>query len=46
VFSQALDAQHIIDYAEMAGVECVLIDKQSTVQSVKNELRWNAAAFD
>lgn len=46
VFSQALTTQHILDYAEMAGVECVVIDKQSTVQSVKNELRWNAAAFD
>jgi len=45
VFSQALGAQHIIDYAEMAGVECVVIDQQSTVQSVKNELRWNAAAM-
>ena len=45
VFSQAVGVQHLLDYAEIAGVECVVIDQNSTVQSVKSELRWNAAAY-
>lgn len=45
VFSQAVRAEQLVDYAEMAGVECVVIDQESTVQRVKHELRWNAASF-
>lgn len=45
VFSQAVSTQSLLDYAELAGVECVVIDKDSTVQSIKNELRWNASVY-
>jgi len=44
-FSQALSAEQMIDWAEMAGVEYLLIDKDTTSRSFRNELRWNEAAW-
>lgn len=41
VFSQALTEQHLADYAEMAGVEYVLIDEETRVPDLKKELKWN-----
>ncbi len=40
-FSQNLTAEHLQDFAEMAGIECVLIGKHTNLQHFKNELRWN-----
>jgi L-arabinose isomerase len=40
-FSLSLSAKHLEDYAEMAGLEYVLIDSGTTVASIKKELRWN-----
>jgi L-arabinose isomerase len=40
-FSQALTAQHLEDYAEMAGLEFLLIDRDTTVSNFKKELKWN-----
>jgi len=40
-FSQALMAQHFEDFAEMAGMEYLLIDNNTTISSFKKELRWN-----
>lgn len=40
-YSQNLTAEHIQDFAEMAGVEFVLIGKYTKIYSFKNELRWN-----
>ena len=45
VFSQALSAEHIYDFTEMAGVEYVQIDQSTDLRSFKNELRWNDVAF-
>jgi L-arabinose isomerase len=44
-FSQNLDANHMQDFAEMAGIEYVLIGKNSNLYQLKNELRWNDASF-
>ena len=44
-FSLALTADQMIDWAEMAGVEYLLIDKNTTPLAFRNELRWNAAAW-
>jgi len=44
-FSMALTSEHLEDFAEMAGIECVLIDEGTTLRGLKNELRWNAAAY-
>jgi L-arabinose isomerase len=40
-FSPSLTAEHLEDFAEMAGVEFLLIDGGTTIPDVKKELRWN-----
>jgi len=40
-FSQALSAAHIEDYAEIAGLEFVLVDQNTRLADLKKELRWN-----
>ena len=40
-YSQNLRAEYLEDFAEMAGLEYVLIDKETKLHSFKNELRWN-----
>jgi len=44
-FSQALVPEHLEDYAEMAGIELVLIDADTTIRQLKKELRWNEAYY-
>ncbi len=39
VFSQALTAEYVEDYCEMAGIEFLLIDEQTEVRKFKEELR-------
>jgi L-arabinose isomerase len=41
VFSQAITAAHLEDFAEIAGLEFVLIDKDTRISSFKKELKWN-----
>jgi len=40
-FSMALTAEYLEDFAEMAGVEYVLIDEDTKISDFKKELRWN-----
>ncbi len=40
-FSRALTAQHLEDFAEMAGIEFLLIDDATKIRDFKKELRWN-----
>jgi L-arabinose isomerase len=44
-YSQNLTAEHLEDFAEMAGIESVLIGKDTRLREFKNELRWNDAAY-
>jgi L-arabinose isomerase len=44
-FSQALTARHLEDFADMAGLEFLLIDRDTTVPGFKKELRWNDVYF-
>jgi len=44
-YSQTVTTDMIIDYAEMAGVETVVIDADTTIRSFKNELRQSAAYY-
>jgi len=44
-FSQALTSAHLADFAEMAGIECVVIDDGTEIPAFKNELRWNAVYY-
>jgi len=40
-FSYAVTADHLRDFAEMAGVEFLLIDETTRVDEFKEKLRWN-----
>jgi L-arabinose isomerase len=40
-FSMAVDSEYMEDFAEMAGIELVMIDKDTKIPAFKNELRWN-----
>ena len=40
-YSQNLSSEYLTDYAEMAGIELVLIDEDTKIPSLKKELRWN-----
>ena len=40
-FSMALNLEHIEDFAEMVGVECLPIDRNTTIADFKRELRIN-----
>lgn len=44
-FSQNLTTDHIETFAEMVGVELVVIDKNTTLRQLKNELRWSEAYY-
>jgi L-arabinose isomerase len=39
--SRALTADHLRDFADMAGIECLMIDSDTTIAGFANELRWN-----
>ncbi len=43
VLSKAIGVEVFEDFAEMTGVELVVIDDDTTTRSFKRELRWNAA---
>ena len=40
-FSQAVTAEHLEDFAEMADIEFLLIDKKTNITDFKKELKWN-----
>ena len=40
-FSYSVTAEHLQDFAEMAGIEFLLIDENTRVQEFKEKLRWN-----
>ncbi|HMG67635.1 MAG TPA: hypothetical protein VK588_08115, partial [Chitinophagaceae bacterium] len=44
-YSQNLSSEHLQDFAEMAGIECVLIGKNTNLYQLKNELRWNESYY-
>jgi len=44
-YSQNLTAEYMQDFAEMAGIEFVLIGKETTLYNLKNELRWSEAYY-
>jgi L-arabinose isomerase len=40
-FSYAVTAEHLRDFAEIAGIEFLLIDENTRVDDFKDKLRWN-----
>ncbi len=45
VYSQTLTTEYLQDLADMLDVELVVIDKDTTIRALKNELRFNDVAF-
>jgi L-arabinose isomerase len=44
-FSQVLKVEHLEDFAEIAGIEFVLIDEKTDLRTFKQELRNNSAYY-
>jgi len=44
-YSQNLSPEQLQDFAEIAGIEFVLIGKKTDLYSLKNELRWNEVYY-
>ena len=44
-FSYDLTAQQMVDWADTMGIESVVIDKDTDLRQLKNELRWNSAIY-
>ncbi len=40
-FSQSVTRQHLEDFAGMAGLEFLVIDSETKLSDLKNEIRWN-----
>ena len=45
VYSQNLTTSHIEDFADLFGIELVIIDQNTTLRQLKNELRWNEEIY-
>lgn len=46
VFSQAITSEYMEDFAEIAGIEYLLIDDSTKIREFKNELRWNESYYN
>ena len=45
VLCRAIDTEAFADFAETAGIELVVIDEQTRIRELANELRWNQAYY-
>jgi L-arabinose isomerase len=45
VLTQAFDKEVLCDFAEMARLECLVIDADTRIATFKNEIRWNEAYY-
>ena len=45
VYSQAVTTEYFEDFAEIAGVELLVIDEKTTLSDFKKELRWNEISY-
>jgi L-arabinose isomerase len=45
VLTRALDPEPLVDFAEMAGIELLLIDEDTRVAGFRKEVRWNQAYY-
>jgi L-arabinose isomerase len=44
-FSQAVTTEQLAAFAEMAGVELLAIDNETTLRDFRNQIRWNEAYY-
>lgn len=45
VYTQGITTEHLIDFAEMAGVELVVIDADTAIPKLKQELKFNSVYY-
>jgi L-arabinose isomerase len=45
VFSYNVSTEQLVDWAELAGIEVVIINKNTSTLQFRNELRWNEAVW-
>lgn len=45
VFSKAITTEFIEDFADMAGIELVIIDKDTTIREFNEKLKWNEVYY-
>ncbi|MDU0200356.1 L-arabinose isomerase [Paenibacillus sp. MAH-36] len=45
VFSYEVSTEQLVDWAELAGIEVVIINKNTSTLQFRNELRWGEAAW-
>ena len=45
-YSQNITSEYLQDFAEIAGIEFVIIDDNTNLQQLKNELKWNEVYFN
>lgn len=43
--SRALSPEHLRDFAEIAGIEYLLIDGRTEIDAFRKEIRWNDAYY-
>ncbi|KAA3663626.1 MAG: L-arabinose isomerase [Chloroflexi bacterium] len=44
-FSLSVTAEQMEDFADIAGIEYLLIDENTTISNIKKELRWNELLY-
>ncbi len=44
-YSQNLVAEQLDDFAAIAGIECIIIDNNTSLRQLKNELKWNETYY-
>ncbi len=44
-YSYSVTSEHLRDFAELAGIEIVVIDESTNLNTFRNVLRWNEAYF-
>ncbi|MBC8065958.1 MAG: L-arabinose isomerase [Chlorobia bacterium] len=44
-YSYSVNTEHLRDFAEIAGIEVVVIDESTNLHQFRNELRWNDSAY-
>lgn len=45
-YSQNLHSEYLLDFASMAGIECVLINNETDLPRFRNELRWSEVYYN
>jgi L-arabinose isomerase len=45
VYSYDLTVDQLLDFAEISGIEAVVIDGSTNLRQFRNELRWNEQVY-